>query len=88
MSEEQKAAPKGMVQQIIEALDTGKAFSPAELSELSGASIGTAKMQAAYLTKKRLLEEGNTRHMVKIEEEGQPMRVQIVDGPAPEEEAK
>jgi len=79
---EETTVPKGMVAQLIEALDTGKEFTVEELSALSGASLGTAKMQTGYLTKKRLVAEGNTRHLVKVEVEGQPAKFKIVDGPA------
>jgi len=55
------AEVKGKVQILLEALDTGKEFTVDELVALSGASMGTVKMQLNYL----LVKNGKAKEVKK-----------------------
>lgn len=52
---------KGVVATLLEALDTGKEFTIDEMVALSGASVGTVKMQVNYL----LVKNGKAKEVKK-----------------------
>jgi hypothetical protein len=52
---------KGMVATLLEALATGKEYTIEEMVALSGASIGTVKMQVNYL----LVKNGHAKEVKK-----------------------
>ena len=52
---------KGVVATLLEHLDTGKEFTVDELVALSGASVGTVKMQLNYL----LVKNGKAKEVKK-----------------------
>jgi hypothetical protein len=66
-----KTQVKGKVQILLETLATGKEYTVDELSTISGASVGTVKMQLAYLLPKsgkivtKNVVEGVTKYSVK-----------------------